>query len=180
MRQDNYRRYDQAEAVPTRTVLQHPTTPNLFFPVHRRSLRLPGINYASEYCLCFVTFNVNTVCGVLLTDENAPLAWDALTAQLRQLGCTVHAVCMMPDHVHLLVAPSGTGESISDIVGRAKSCICHALRAERRCYLKWQTSFYDHVLRDSERRQEEFDAIIHYIRANPANADLGDHYLYVL
>ena len=72
MNKDNYRRYDQAEAVPTRMVFQHPTKPNLFFPVHRRPLRLLGVNYAAPDCLCFVTFNVNTACGVLLTEENAP------------------------------------------------------------------------------------------------------------
>jgi REP element-mobilizing transposase RayT len=180
MRKDNYRRYEQAESVPTRTILQHPTKPNLFFPVHRRVLRLPDVDYSSVDCLCFVTFNVNRACGVLLTEENGPLAWDALQQQLQQLDCTVYAACMMPDHAHLLVAPSGKGESISDIVGRVKSCMCLALRIQRQCYLKWQPSFYDHVLRDTERGEEEMNAIVHYIRANPAKADLGDDYPYLL
>ena len=179
MRKDNYRRYTQVDAVPTHIVLQHPTKPDLFFPVHRRPLRLPNVDYTSTDCLCFVTFNTDTASGVLLTEENGQLAWATLEEQLQDIGCTVYAACMMPDHVHLLLAPSGQGESVSEIVGRVKSCICLALRKERRCYLKWQTSFYDHILRDMERQEDEFYAIMNYIRSNPREAGLGDAYPYI-
>ncbi len=172
MRQDTNRRYNEAASVPTRTVMQHPTNPYLFFPVHRRPMRLPRVDYASPTCLCFVTFNVKSVNGVLLTGEIAAIAWSTLRERLT--GCALHAACMMPDHVHLLIAPSGAGETISDIVCRLKSCICLAIRNETHQYLKWKTSFYDHVLLAAEPWEEEAAAIVHYIRANPNRAGLGE------
>ena len=180
MRNDNYRRYTQAEAVPTRKVLQHPTKLDLFFPVHGRPQRLPNVDYASADCLCFITFNVNAAAEALLTGENGPIAWVALNEQLTQIGCTVHACCMMPDHVHILLAPSGAGETVSDIVRRVKSYICLALRREKQAYLKWQPSFFDHVLRDRERTEDEIQTIVAYIRLNPAKAGLGDTYPFIV
>ncbi len=180
MVKDNQRRYNQAEAVPTHMVMQHPTLPNLFYPVRRSSLRRPDVDYSAFGCICFVTFNVHNACGVLLTEDYASIAWAVIRQELQQTGCTVYAGCLMPDHVHLLMAPSGTGETISDIVRRVKSCICLALRKEMQCYLKWQPSFYDHILCETERQQDEFDAVIAYIRANPQKAGLGDTYPYIL
>jgi REP element-mobilizing transposase RayT len=180
MQNERYKQYRQAEAVPTTRVLQHPTKPNVFYPVHRRPMRLPGVDYAAPDLICFVTFNVRNGCGVLFTGESGRIAWAAFSDELSRIGCRVFAACLMPDHAHLLVAPSGKGESVSDITRRVKTRCCTALRQERNEYLRWQDSFYDHVLRDEERAEDEFDAIVHYIRTNSERAGLDIPYPYIM
>jgi REP element-mobilizing transposase RayT len=82
----------------------------------------------------------------------------------------------MPDHAHFLLSASGNGESISDVVGRSKSLCFKDVRQVFRAYVRWQPSFYDHVLRNHELPDEEREAISAYIRQNPIRAGLGDNY----
>jgi REP element-mobilizing transposase RayT len=180
VQKDFFKRFDSAEAVPTTKALQHPTKPGLFYPVHRRPLRLRGVNYAAPDLICFVTFNVKLGCDVELTGEIGALVWQALRDALAKTGCRLFAACLMPNHVHLFVAPSGTGESISNIVMHVKSWCSTVVRKERQRYLLWQDSFYDHILRESESSEDVFHTIVYYIRTNPQRADLGDDYPFVL
>ncbi|HLK59524.1 MAG TPA: transposase [Chthonomonadaceae bacterium] len=176
MRRSPYKQYASPEAAPTQTVLEHPTKPGVFLPVHRRPMRLQGVDYTSPELVCFVTFNVETECEVRFTGEIGRQAWGSLIDELERIGCRLFAACLMPDHAHLLVSPSGTGESVSDIVRRVKTRCCAVLRQEQNIYLRWQASFYDHILRDVERQVDEFQAIRHYIYSNPERAALGEAY----
>jgi REP element-mobilizing transposase RayT len=83
---------------------------------------------------------------------------------------------MMKDHVHMLLSPSGKGESISDVVMRIKSLCALSLRNECHVYLKWQTSFYDHILRDSAMMDREFNAVKQYIIDNLARSGIVGPY----
>ncbi len=176
MRTNNYRTYDNAEAVPTVQMLQHPTRPNAFFPVHRRPVRLAGIDYASSNIVFFVTYNVRKDCQVRFMGDVGKTAWGTMMNEIDHLGCKVYAACLMPNHAHVLLSPSGNGETVSTIVGRAKSRCCQALRLDHQCYLHWLPSFYDHVLRDRENPEGEHQTIAHYIHNNPVRAGLGDCY----
>jgi REP element-mobilizing transposase RayT len=176
MQPDNYRRYSIAEAVPTVKLLQHPTQPNVFFPVHRRPTRLAGIDYASADIQFFVTYNVRKDCEVRFLGDTGKTTWDTMLDEMDRLGCRIYAACLMPNHAHVLLSPSGSGENVSTIVGRTKSRCCQALRLVHNCYLHWQPSFYDHVLRDREQPEREIQTIAHYIRNNPVRAGLGDNY----
>ena len=171
-----YREYSSPDDVETRLYLEHPTRPGVYLPIHRRPMRLPNTDYRSPDCLCFVTFNIHPRCSVTLTGKVAEVAWQTFWQVVKKIGCRVYAICMMPDHIHLLVAPSGQGESISDIVKAIKGNICAALRRVCGLHLRWQPSFYDHILRPSERYADEFAAIVHYIFVNPERAGLGEEY----
>ncbi len=171
-----YREYRRLGEIETRLYIEHPRRPGVYLPMHRRPMRLPEVDYRSPECLCFVTFNLHPQCPLTLTGELAEMAWQRFWETLRNLGCKVYAACLMPDHVHLLVAPSGKGESISDIVKRIKGNLCAAIRNQFGENLRWQASFYDHVLRQGEKQAEEFDAIVGYIYANPEQAGLGEGY----
>jgi len=54
-----------------------------------------------------------------------------------------------------------------------KLCQTNRVRQAHGIWLRWQSSFYDHVLRDSDRRAE-VAAIAEYIAANPVRAGLTD------
>jgi len=171
-----YREYKSPEEVETTLYIEHPRKRGVFLPVHRRPMRLPGIDYSSPDCICFVTFNLHPQCRERLMGKVGEIAWHWLWREVNRIGCKVFAACMMPDHVHILLAPSGRGESVSDIVRCIKTMICTQLRRRLGVYLKWQSSFYDHVLREWERREEEFEAIVGYIYENPVRAGLEEDY----
>ncbi|MCS7266310.1 MAG: transposase, partial [Armatimonadetes bacterium] len=93
----------------------------------------------------------------------------AVRAQTR---CRIYAYCILPDHIHLLVSPSGQGESISDIVGMVKIEINRAFNKLGFEKIQWQRSFYDHVLREDERDSFAFEGMVSYILENPVKAGL--------
>ena len=79
----------------------------------------------------------------------------------------VHAYCLMPDHVHLLIGV-GDREGLARIVGGWKS-LCYQARRRRGCAERfWQRSFYDHALR----RDEDLRVVGRYVLENPVRAGL--------
>ena len=176
----NYKKYRNIDDVPTRRVMPHPTLPDTYLSVHQSSRRLKGVDYTSHDNIFFVTFNVADNCDVKFDIETGAAVWAALLDEIDAIGCVAYAISMMPDHVHALICPSGNGESVSDIVRRMKTRSCTVLRQQYGFYLKWQTSYYDHVLRASEWQGDEFRAIQEYIYRNPDVAGLANDYPYRL
>ena len=80
----------------------------------------------------------------------------------------LHAWCVMPNHVHLLVTPL-PGITLTDIVRPLKSytskCIHEALGGSGRL---WQPDFFDRLIRDSEHQEK----VARYIEWNPVKAGL--------
>ena len=86
-------------------------------------------------------------------------------------GLLVYAYCLMPDHVHLLVA-TVTCKSIVTAI-RAWKSMCYAERRKRGMDAKfWQRSFYDRVIRENE----EIFGVATYILMNPVRAGLVRDY----
>ncbi len=171
-----YREYSHPDAVPTKLYKKHPKKPNVYLPVHKRPLRHQEMDYRSSECLCFVTFNVHPECNVRFVGEIAKSAWAEFWQTVQEIGCHVFAACLMPDHMHLLIAPSGQGETVSGIVKRIKGRLTAKLRRQFQIHLRWQKSFYDHVLRSEERQPDAFEAIKQYIYENPERVGLGSDY----
>ncbi len=71
---------------------------------------------------------------------------------------------LMPDHIHALLA-FPLGESMSSVIGDWKRF--HA----RQNGIVWQEGYFDHRLRDDERR-EQLESKVTYIRRNPVAAGL--------
>jgi REP element-mobilizing transposase RayT len=85
----------------------------------------------------------------------------------------IHAVVVMPDHVHLLLTPlrdlDGNLYSLLEILQGIKSASAHSLnRALRRSGPVWQEESFDHVLRSVE----SFEEKVEYIRQNPVRRGL--------
>ena len=73
----------------------------------------------------------------------------------------------MPDHVHLLVEGLHEGSDLKEFVRIAKqqSGYAYKMRHERPL---WQSSYYDHVLRN----EDSIPAVIRYILENPVRRKL--------
>ena len=61
---------------------------------------------------------------------------------------------IMPDHVHVIfiVMPAAAGASprptVSDVICAWKSLSARRCKTEGKCQKLWQSSFYDHIIRD--------------------------------
>lgn len=80
------------------------------------------------------------------------------------------AVCVMPDHIHLLLAP--VKENLIDLIGRWKSYTTHLIRVQERIGKLWQRSFYDHGLR----KDEGLIKAAEYIVSNPVRESLVENW----
>lgn len=80
----------------------------------------------------------------------------------------LHAWCVMPNHVHVLVAPFA-GHALSAILHSWKSFTAKsANRLLGREGAFWQEEYYDHLIRD----EEDYDHAMRYIIENPGRAGL--------
>lgn len=76
------------------------------------------------------------------------------------------AVCVMPDHVHLLIAPSSG--NLIDLIAKWKSYTTHLIWQNGWKGTVWQRSFYDHALR----KDEDLIKVAEYIVNNPVRRGL--------
>ena len=80
----------------------------------------------------------------------------------------LHAWCVMPNHVHVLVTPLGS-QTLSAIVHSWKSFIANqANRQLGRSGRFWMTEYFDRALRTDR----HFRAVVEYIEHNPVKAGL--------
>ena len=80
----------------------------------------------------------------------------------------LHAWCVMPNHVHIIVEPF-TGHELPTLLHSLKSFTAKAAnRLLGRTGNFWQEEYYDHLIRD----EGDYAHVIHYLLDNPANAGL--------
>ena len=134
----------------------------------RKWVRLRDFDY-SQPVPCSVT-----VCALerreifVRPDVNGAVV-DCLRHEAKRLGFRLIAYCLMPDHLHLLVIPPGTGKVVSAFVGAFKSRSTRLLWDKGLRGRVWQASFYDHVLR----KDEDIEAVANYIVANPVRKGIA-------
>ncbi len=85
----------------------------------------------------------------------------------------LHAVVVMPDHVHLLLQrlrdANGWPVPLLDILQCMKGSTAHRInKGQRRCGPVWEEESFDHVLRSDESLKEKAE----YIRQNPVRRRL--------
>jgi len=84
----------------------------------------------------------------------------------RQAEAVPHLVCLMPDHLHMIVEVGSVG--LIEVVRRLKSHSTSVFRARTGSSTLWQQSFYDHGLR----QPRDFEAAYEYVLFNPVSAGL--------
>ena len=133
---------------------------------NRKNIRLPTAIYQGRksyfLTLCFS--------GRRRFGTNPRLAtW--LIANLRKHSAVcaffVHAYCIMPDHMHVMVTAAGERSNLVKFVQSYKqaTAVEFTRRAHRRL---WQFKYYDRILRASDSR----DRVTWYIWMNPVRAGL--------
>jgi putative transposase len=109
----------------------------------------------------FLTFCVARRERVLGNDETFA-AFQSGIARLTEWD--VIAAVLMPDHVHLLIAPKDREAA----VGNASGAIKRGIRQELGAEWQWQPGSFDRLLRSNESAEEKWQ----YIRENPVRAGL--------
>src|SRR5437773_2878218 len=113
-----------------------------------------------------------TVCVIPRRDALAnDDAWRALCQTLKRLDkWNTHCVLMMPDHIHLLTAPSERELSVAAFLKWLKRWFNELYDFPRPC--RWQPGGFDRLLRTSESIHDKWN----YIRENPVRAGLVEHW----
>lgn len=93
-------------------------------------------------------------------------AVDVIMRQRRQGRYYLHAYCVMPDHVHLLLKLREHGGPFPVVVAVIKAGIRHAARPHG--VVTWMRGFHERVKREYERADE----YVKYILLNPVRAGL--------
>ncbi len=126
----------------------------------RRQRRLDRVFDSSPaYFLTLCTDGRARVLDDPETDENVRRF---VSESVGRYGVHVDCYVLMPDHVHLIVTIAAASETtIGEWVKAFK-----AMAGRRR--FKWQSGFFDHLLRSDESRPGKWE----YIRMNPVRAGL--------
>ena len=124
-----------------------------------------ALRYADRLCSL-------TICGADRLPRFADASFaDALVAllfqQARASRVTLHAYCLMPDHVHLLASPNG-GDSVISFVQAFKGRSTRLAWEFGHAGTIWQPRFYDHFLRE----EEDIPRAVEYILNNPVRKGL--------
>jgi REP element-mobilizing transposase RayT len=164
---------DEVDKIPTRDHRPHPGNPDILLPVRSQWRRLRDVDYRDPECWCLVT--VCTKARERFFSDHAKAAGvrDVLLHQCIRFQYRLHAYVIMPDHVHLVVAPGISGLSIGQIVGKWKGFSAKRLWALGVKGSPWQCDFDDRVLRSREREGMGLAAMIAYVMNNPVRAGLA-------
>jgi putative transposase len=135
----------------------------------RRSLRLPCYDY-SESRPYHVTWGTHDRERFLCRKDLARTVIQCMEAEAARAPVDLHAYCVMPDHVHVLLTPLA-GTSVVRFIQAVKSRTTHAYWTLGGQGKLWQRGLYDHVVR----REESTSRIAEYILANPVRAGLVEN-----
>jgi len=136
-------------------------------PTPRKDIRLPRDDYVGKR-IYFLTICSEKRRPIFLQSEYAGAVVEELRKVADRLKVLVHAYCVMPDHVHLLIEGRTAETDVVRFVAQWKQGTGFRLREvlSRRF---WQRGFYDHILR----RAADSEAVAWYIWMNPVRKGLA-------
>ncbi|HWA83090.1 MAG TPA: DNA polymerase III subunit alpha [Fimbriimonadaceae bacterium] len=106
---------------------------------------------------------------ILREADNAEIVSNAL-AHFEGDRYQIHAWCVMPNHVHVLVEPLGEHQ-LPEILHSWKRFSAREINKRQGCSGElWQSEYYDHLVRD----EKDYDRCSAYILDNPAKAGLAE------
>lgn len=142
-----------------------------------RRLRIPGGTYAFTLCL--------QARGSSLLTDRIDLLRAAWAAAFRDYPATLHAVVILPDHLHAVLTEAEGSVHFSERWQRLKGRFSHALGETRPASLRpsltakreagiWQRRFWEHALRRSDAVAEAMaycrgDPVRHGLVSDPAD-----------
>jgi len=142
----------------------------------RRRIRLDEPVYRETGLVFSVTIGTSPRSPVFEKQAWALECIEILRDLRREMGNPVYAYCLMPDHVHFLLATLASSP-LSSFVGRWKSLCYQARRRRGNPANFWQKSFFERALRGSD----DLRAAALYILNNPVRKGLvNDFHQYPL
>ena len=132
----------------------------------RRRIRLERSVYEIAGQPVLVTICTRGRQAVLTAGSMPEIVMGAIRSVSTDVPMEVLVWCLMPDHLHAVVAPE-KGGNVVDWVRRLKGRVAADARQQGVRNL-WQRSFHDHVLRAEEAIAE----VVSYVLANPVRAEL--------
>lgn len=105
---------------------------------------------------------------VFFCEEDRLFYKECLLAAAKKYGCTIHAYCLMTNHIHLLVTPPAAGalSAMMQLVGRLY--VRHVNQAQMRSGTLWEDRFKVSAV-DAD---DYLVACMRYIEMNPVRARL--------
>ncbi len=136
-------------------------------PRFHKRIRLDVAAYSTPGQACSLTVAVRDRRPVFADARVAVAAVAVLRQLAASTGVTVYGYCVMPEHVHLVVAPSGECDVIT-FVGRFKNLSQRAAWSLGVVGVFWQKSFWDHL----PRSDELVERVVAYVVENPVRRGL--------
>jgi putative transposase len=131
----------------------------------RTNIRLPKEVYEIQSQIFSITICTHDRHPLFQNDTRAKIVLDSIGEGLAD-QTEQYAWCLMPDHLHLLVAPRQ--RNLADVLNAWKSYAANRLRREGLDGPCWQRGFCDHALR----KEEEIRKVADYIVNNPVRKGL--------
>jgi putative transposase len=129
--------------------------------VPRKKIRLVRGEYVGKR-IYFVTICAVQRRSIFHDSARAKVVIDELKRVADRMNVLVHAFCVMPDHVHVLVEGKTADSDLVKFVAQWKQSTGYVFRHDLPPRF-WQRRFYDHVLR----RAAESESVAWYIWMNP-------------
>jgi putative transposase len=124
---------------------------------------LPGTAY-------FITCVTENRQKLFANEVNVQILLGVMEHYRKEYGFRISSYCILPDHFHCLVIPSGEAE-ISKIMKGIKGCSARVINhATGRCGKVWQHQFLDHVVR----AKEDYRSHVDYVHNNPQKHGIVD------
>ncbi|MFQ5491823.1 MAG: transposase [Phycisphaerae bacterium] len=131
-----------------------------------RAPRLPGFDYSSDVPIHL------TLCAAQGVSFGATALAEIICENVEyyctKLGFELYGYCLMPDHLHVLLSPAGSGRSMMEWLQAFKSFTGHEYARLGHSPPLWQRSAHDHVCRKSEAAED----VLRYLAENPVRAGL--------
>lgn len=146
-----------------------PVTSERTLPDHKHLRRIPVWIPSDQAVIYFVTVCCANRRPIFREPSAVQIAVRSLIDCARRTAWHVSQICMMPDHVHLMLSPANEREqSLSKVIQRWKSSSKQRLNKVGVLGDVWQREFFDHLLRSDESLTEKW----RYVEMNPVRAGL--------
>ena len=134
----------------------------------RKQIRLKDFDYASPrpYLITICSRNKESI---FINEELNQLIIKCLMGEKERTGFKLFVYCLMPNHLHLLLAPSDKEISVPKFIGAFKSKTTRIAWDYGISGKLWQARFHDRIVR----KREDLKTIGQYLLDNPVRKGLS-------
>jgi len=140
-------------------------------PSRKHPFRLPEEVYKTHRSPIFVTIVAKSGGSVLVPDL-APMIVRVLHERTVRFKLSLHAYCIMPDHIHVVCSMHSEQSSFGSFVATFKSEVSRQAHGLGHADFAWQRSYWDRHARE----EEDVPAMVEYVLDNPVREGLCERW----